>query len=148
MCAGQYWDTLGDGQPHTEQELTAIHDQKTGALLRAACMMGVIAASGSCPVGESCLDVARSYASQLGLAFQIQDDILDATSTTQALGKPVGSDAANGKTTFVTLLGVAHCQELVQEHTQLAKQVLDRGAWPGDTGFLSWLADQLSRRSK
>lgn len=147
MCGGQYWDTIGDGQPHTAEELAAIHDKKTGALLRAACMMGVIASSGHRKVEDSCLDAAREYASHLGMAFQIRDDILDATSTTDELGKPVGSDAANGKTTYVTLLGVPACEELVLEHTQKAKQALEQGAWRGDTALLCWLADELAKRS-
>ena len=88
------------------EDLTAIHDKKTGALLRAACVMGVLACSGHREVDDSCIDAAREYATHLGLAFQIRDDVLDATSTTEELGKPVGSDSANGKTTYVTLLGV------------------------------------------
>lgn len=147
MCAGQYWDTIGDGQPHTLEELTAIHNQKTGALLRAACIMGVLASSGHRKVDAGCMEAAREYAAHLGLAFQIQDDILDATSTTEKLGKPVGSDAANSKTTFVTLLGVQACEELVLDYTQRAKAALARGEWQGDTEFLCWLADQLARRS-
>ena len=147
MCGGQYWDTIGDGQPHTAEELAAIHDKKTGALLRAACMMGVVASSGHRKVDDSCLDAAREYASHLGMAFQIRDDILDATSTTDELGKPVGSDAANGKTTYVTLLGVSACEELVLEHTRKAKEALARGVWGGDTEILCWLADELARRS-
>lgn len=147
MCAGQYWDTIGDGQPHTLEELTAIHNQKTGALLRAACIMGVLASSGHRKVDAGCIEAAREYATHLGLAFQIQDDILDATSTTEKLGKPVGSDAANSKTTFVTLLGVQACETLVLDYTQRAKAALARGKWQGETEFLCWLADQLARRS-
>ena len=147
MCAGQYWDTIGDGQPHTAEELAAIHDQKTGALLRAACMMGVIACSGHRAVDENCLEAAREYASELGLAFQIRDDILDATSTTEELGKPVGSDEANSKTTYVTLLGVAGCEDLVLKHTAQAKAALEKANWPGGTAFLCWLADLLAMRS-
>ncbi len=147
MCAGQYWDTQGDGQPHTLEELTAIHDNKTGALLRAACLMGVLASAGHRKVEKSCLEAARAYATHLGLAFQIQDDILDATSTTEELGKPVGSDEANSKTTYITLLGVQECKNLVLKHTTLAKQALEAGNWLGSTEFLCWLADQLASRS-
>lgn len=146
MCAGQYWDTFGDGKPHTLEELSAIHDNKTGALLRAACMMGVLASSGHRQLDESCLEAARVYATHLGMAFQIQDDLLDATSTTEELGKPVGSDEANSKTTYVTLLGVQGCEELVMEHTRLAKEALQKGKWLGDVGFLCWLADELAQR--
>lgn len=147
MCDGQYWDTIGDGKPHTVEELTAIHNNKTGALLRAACMMGVLASAGHRKVEERCLEAAREYATELGMAFQIQDDILDAVSTTEALGKPVGSDEANSKTTFVTLFGVEGCKELVDQHTKKAKEALEKTTWLGDTGFLCWLADLLAKRS-
>ena len=146
MCGGQYWDTVGDGKPHTAEELTEINDKKTGALLRAACMMGVAASMGYRAVENTCMDAARDYATHLGLAFQIKDDILDATSSTEVLGKPIGSDEANRKTTYVTLLGVEACQLLVQEHTALACQTLDRGRWVGDTAFLRWLAEMLAER--
>ena len=77
MCGGQYLDTVGDGQPHTLEELTEINDKKTGALLRAACMMGIAAAAGERLVDSACMEAARDYATALGLAFQIRDDILD-----------------------------------------------------------------------
>ncbi len=146
MCDGQYWDTMGDGKAHTVEELTAIHNNKTGALLRAACMMGVLACSGRREVSAGCLDAARTYATELGMAFQIQDDILDATATTQELGKPVGSDEANGKTTYVTLFGVEGCEKLVLEHTNRAKEALKSCTWPGGTDFLTDLADYLALR--
>ena len=117
-----------------------------GALLRAACMMGVLACSGRREVSAGCLDAARTYATELGMAFQIQDDILDATATTQELGKPVGSDEANGKTTYVTLFGVEECEKLVLEHTNRAKEALKSCTWPGGTEFLTDLADYLALR--
>lgn len=146
MCEGQYWDTVPAESPRTEEELTAINDKKTGALLRAACMMGVVASLGRRYVDDSCMEAAREYATNLGLAFQIQDDILDATSTTEALGKPVGSDAANHKTTYASLLGIEVCARRVLEYTAKAKEALDRGVWPGGTAFLCTLADQLAER--
>ena len=147
MCGGQYWDTVGDGTIHTLEELTAIHDKKTGALLRAACMMGVVAASAHRTVPPTCLEAAREYATHLGLAFQIRDDILDAISTTETLGKPVGSDAANQKSTYVTLLGVVGCQQRVERHTRLAKAALHQEVWPGELDVLCALADQLANRT-
>ena len=146
MCGGQYLDTVGDGRPHTLEELTEINDQKTGALLRAACMMGVAAAAGENAVDAGCMEAARDYATALGLAFQIRDDILDATSTTEVLGKPVGSDEANEKTTYVTLLGVEACERQVLAYTEQAKAALARGKWPGGMEFLSALADSLAVR--
>ena len=106
--------------------------------------MGVIASSGYRKVDYKSFGAAKEYAENLGMAFQIQDDILDVTSTTETLGKPVGSDAANQKTTFVTLLGVPACRDLVREHTERAKAALD-GVF-SDSGFLCWLADQLAER--
>ena len=69
MCGGQYWDTAGDGQPRTAEDLTDINNKKTGALLRAACMMGICASMGRREVDESCMDAAWHYATNLGLAF-------------------------------------------------------------------------------
>lgn len=145
MCGGQYRDTLEDGKLHTVKELTAIHDTKTGALLRAACTMGVTAAGGE-GQSEACLAAARDYATDLGLAFQIRDDILDVTSNAETLGKPVGSDAAKGKSTFASLLGVEECEKLVTEYTRRAKAALDHAVWQGDTGFLRDLADAMIAR--
>nr|WP_325204573.1 farnesyl diphosphate synthase [uncultured Oscillibacter sp.] len=146
MCGGQYWDTAGDGQPRTAEDLTDINNKKTGALLRAACMMGVCASMGRREVDESCMNAAWHYATNLGLAFQIRDDVLDAVSTDEELGKPVGSDAANQKATYVNLLGVEACEALVQDYTVRAKEALDSGRWLGDTAFLRELADSLAAR--
>lgn len=146
MCGGQYWDTAGDGQPRTAEDLTDINNKKTGALLRAACMMGICASMGRREVDESCMDAAWHYATNLGLAFQIRDDILDAVSTAEELGKPVGSDAANQKATYVNLLGVEACEALVLDYTVRAKEALDAGRWLGDTAFLRELADSLAVR--
>ena len=147
MCGGQYWDTLGDGQLHTEEELTAINDKKTGALLRAACMMGVAASKGRRAVEENCMDAAREYAANLGLAFQIRDDMLDVMGDTGAFGKPVGSDAANGKTTYVTLLGLEACGARVLDYTEKAKAALKTGSWAGSAEFLEELADSMAVRT-
>ncbi|MDE6107615.1 MAG: polyprenyl synthetase family protein [Oscillospiraceae bacterium] len=146
MCLGQYRDTLEDGKLHTVQELTAINDTKTGALLRAACTMGVTAAGGEGAEEEQRLAAARDYATDLGLAFQIRDDILDVISTAEELGKPIGSDAANQKSTFASLLGVEECEKLVEEYTRKAKAALDRTSWSGDVTFLRELADAMVAR--
>lgn len=148
MCGGQYEDTLGDGQSHTEVELTAINDKKTGALLRAACLMGVAASMGRRAVDESCFNAARDYATNLGLAFQIRDDILDVIGDAAEFGKPIGSDASNEKTTYVTLLGTEECERRVLDYTEKAKAALDQGNWQGDTEFLRTLADVLAERQK
>lgn len=91
------------------------------------------------------MDAARDYASNLGLAFQIRDDMLDVESTAEELGKPIGSDADNGKTTFAALLGLEKCAELVAEHTRLAQESV-AGVFP-DTEFLCRLAQSLAVRT-
>lgn len=131
---------------HTAEELTEINDAKTGALLRAACTIGVVTAFDGRELDENCLRAARDYATNLGLAFQIRDDILDVTSTAEELGKPIGSDAANGKSTYVSLLGVAECEKRVEEYTRRAKEALSRADWQGDTAFLRELADAMVGR--
>ena len=143
MCGGQYLDMEAEGRQPTLEELTLIHGQKTAALLRAACQIGVLCASLG-PDTDANLAAAGAYAEHLGMAFQIRDDLLDATATTETMGKPAGSDQANGKHTFVTLLGKEDCASLVLEHTQLAQQALDQ--FRGDTEFLRWLAGELARR--
>lgn len=90
MCGGQYLDTSKEGLPVTEAELYEIHRLKTGALLRAACVMGVQCAGGT----PEQVAAAEEYAMNLGLAFQIRDDVLDTISTEDELGKTIGSDAA------------------------------------------------------
>ncbi len=148
MCLGQYWDTLGTDGPDSLEALDRVHDHKTGALLRAACAMGVIAATGCrADVDPACLAAARDYATHLGLAFQIRDDVLDATSTPETLGKPIGSDAQQGKTTYLTLAGPERCEAFIQRHSRLAQEALDRAAWRGDPAFLRWLAERLAQRA-
>lgn len=146
MCGGQYLDTISEESVRTVDELNVIHAGKTGALLRAACLMGVCAAAGKGAVDRCAFDAAREYAEHLGMAFQIQDDILDVTGTAEILGKPVGSDAANQKSTFATLFGIERCRKLVLEHTKQAKAALADVF--SDSGFLCWLADQLADRDK
>jgi len=142
MCAGQYADTLEDGKLHTLDELTEINNKKTGALLRAACVMGVFAACSD----ECLLASAGEYAANLGLAFQIRDDILDVVATVEELGKPINSDAENKKTTYVSLLGIEECQRRVRLYTEKAKAALAAAKWPGSTEFLCELADSLVER--
>ena len=149
MCLGQYWDTLGKEGPDGLDKLVEIDDKKTGDLLRAACMMGVAAAIGCREdVPDGCMTAAMNYAADLGLAFQIKDDLLDVTSTAQVLGKPIGSDAQQGKVTYVTLAGAEECQRAVERYTAQAKQALDGAPWVGGTRFLLELADHLILREK
>ena len=149
MCGGQYFDTIGDGRViHTAEELTVINDKKTGALLRAACMMGVAASSGHRAVEERCFEAARVYATNVGLAFQIRDDMLDVIGSAEEFGKPIGSDASNRKSTYVTLLGLEECERRVLAYTEKAKEALRACKWQGSTEFLCVLADAMTERKK
>lgn len=144
ICAGQYLDMAGDGEQVTLEELTRIHMWKTAALLKAACLLGLIASP--VPPTEDQWQGTILYAQELGMAFQIRDDMLDMESTTETLGKPVGSDAENQKLTFASLYGLEACGSLVLKHTEQAKQAIS-GLFD-DTGFLCRLADELAARQK
>ena len=140
MCGGQYLDTCKDNSSIEESALTRIHALKTGAMLQAACIMGVQCAGGS----PEQIRAAGEFAYHLGMAFQIRDDVLDVISTTQELGKTVGTDEHQGKTTFVTLLGMEQCDRLVRYHTDKAKNAL--GDLFGGAEFLLWLTESLVDR--
>ena len=103
--------------------------------------MGCIAAGGD----ELERAAVRRYAQKLGLAFQIRDDMLDVVGDEQTLGKSIGSDSANEKTTFYTLKGLDACRELVETLTREAEEALSTFE---ERGFLCWLADQLVGREK
>ncbi len=142
MCGGQFLDMSWEGRALTEQELSEINIRKTGALLVAACQMGVAAASGS----ELMLAAAGHYGSAIGMAFQIRDDMLDVLSTAEELGKPIGSDLEENKNTYMVLMGREGCERTIAKLTDFAKNVLDEAF--EDTAFLKELADALSTREK
>lgn len=141
ICGGQALDIDGEGRTLGENDIARVHSLKTAALLVACAKIGVYAAGGS----ERELTAAVEYAENVGLAFQIRDDVLDVISTTQELGKEVGSDSDNEKSTFVTLYGVERCLELISEKTEAAKKAaLDTFKAPG---FLIWMAEYLAGRN-
>ncbi len=141
MVGGQVMDLETEGTSLDAQTLTEIHRLKTSALLEAACLCGAVMA-GADEAGCQC---AEKYARNLGLAFQTVDDILDVTSTSEELGKPVGSDAENQKVTFVSLYGLEKAKELAEQTTRAAAETL---ALLPEQGFLLELTEQLlSRRS-
>ncbi|MGN0981853.1 MAG: polyprenyl synthetase family protein [Candidatus Limivicinus sp.] len=140
MCGGQYLDMAWEGRQLTEQELTEINSRKTGALLVAACQMGVAAAGGS----SLMLDTAGHFGAALGMAFQIRDDMLDVLSTAEELGKPIGSDSQECKNTYMVLMGEEGCRRTVARLTEFAKSIL--GEAFEDTAFLCALADSLADR--
>lgn len=140
MCAGQYLDMVGEHKLLSEDELNNINSRKTGSLLTAACRMGVAAAGGN----EAMLDAAAQYGACVGAAFQIRDDILDVISTSEELGKPIGSDAQEHKNTYMTLLGEYKCMQMIEKLTDQAKNAV-AGAFE-DTKFLCELADSMVTR--
>lgn len=140
MCGGQYLDMLGEGKPLSAQDLDEINSRKTGALLTAACLMGVAAAGGT----EAQEEAAARYGAALGMAFQIRDDMLDVLSTEGELGKPIGSDQEESKNTYMALYGEKKCEEMVLKLTAAAKDALS-GQF-ADTAFLDALADSLAVR--
>lgn len=123
MVAGQARDMTVNNSPLTELQLRELHQQKTGALIEAAVAIGGIASS---QADETILHSLEVYAAHLGLAFQIQDDILDVTQSSDTLGKPQGSDNRNNKTTFVLLLGLEGATHAANAHAALAREALSR----------------------
>ena len=140
MIGGQIIDLLNENNSEADfDNLKLMDNLKTGALIEAACVMGCIAAGAD----EAKINAATEFAQKIGLAFQIKDDILDVTSTLEKLGKMAGSDAQNGKSTYVTLLGVEECQRLVDKLTDDAMSALD--AFENNdalTEYAKYLADR------
>lgn len=141
MVGGQVMDLADEGRQVDVPTLEKTCLLKTSALLRAACQMGAAAADAD----EQTLTLAGEYADYLGLAFQMVDDILDVTADPSVLGKPVGSDAEQGKSTWVTLLGLPKAQRAAEEMTQKAVQALS--CFSGHE-FLEGLTLMLLRREK
>ena len=137
MVGGQVLDMQSEQRQCTPDEVIAIQSRKTGALIKASCMLGVLAADGS----DTQLNAAADFADHLGLAFQIRDDILDVVGDAKKLGKAVGTDA--NKNTFVQLYGLEKCNVLVNDHTE---QALDALAVFEESGFMSALAKSLTDR--
>lgn len=141
ICGGQFMDMDSETRIMSEEEVTELQSRKTGSLLTAACRMGVLAAGGT----EEQEDAAMRYGAFIGAAFQIRDDMLDELSTEAELGKPIGSDRAEGKTTFMTLYGAEKCAQMVARLTEGAKAAAR--ALP-DPEFLCRMADLLAGRRR
>ncbi len=137
MVGGQILDMAAEERICTQDEVLAIQSRKTGALIAAACQLGVIAAGGS----EAQQKAAETYAYRLGLAFQIRDDMLDVIGDLKQLGKATGMD--EHKNTFVRLYGLEKCEHLVEEYTREATDALGVFEAPD---FLIDLANRLSKR--
>jgi len=135
-------DLLSEGTKIPLETLRKMDEGKTGALISACVQMGCVLGGGS----EKELQAAREYADAIGLAFQIVDDILDIEGDTATLGKQVGSDVANDKSTYVSILGMQQAKVLVQQLTQTAVHALE--SFQGDTQYLKELAEYLAYRKK
>lgn len=140
MLGGQGVDVENDGKPLEKQLLDYIYENKTSALIEAALMVGGILA------GASDIEKLEQIGSKIGIAFQIQDDILDVISSAEELGKPIGSDEKNNKTTYVTLEGIEKAgnevQKLTDEAVGLLRELTD------EKSFLEELFQSLCARRK
>ncbi len=137
MIGGQVVDIESEGQDISMETLLFLQENKTAALIEAAMMAGAALAG----AGEADIREMEKVASDIGLAFQIQDDILDVTSTQEELGKPIGSDEKNGKVTYVSLAGLEQAREKVRELSDRARERLEKQG--GRNEFLSALIGYL-----
>ena len=142
MLGGQCVDVEAAGREISREKLDFIYCLKTSALIEASMMAGAVLAGAD----EEQTSMIEQAASDIGLAFQIQDDILDVTSTSQELGKPVHSDEKNNKVTYVTLFGVQKASEQVRELSEKALAVLDR--LYNKNEFLTELVMEMATRRK
>ena len=140
VVGGQVEDMLGEHLPPDEERLRYIQRHKTGDLIVCACRMGVLAAGGP----SAALAAATRYAAAIGEAFQIADDLLNATATAAQLGKAVGSDAAREKMTALSVYGMDGAQKRLQELTAAAREAL--AGFPGDSTALAALAHHVAAR--
>ncbi len=141
MIAGQVMDLENEGKKASLEEVSATDRLKTGELIRAAALLGCIAAGAD----ENKTKAACEYCDNIGLAFQIVDDILDVISDDATLGKPVGSDSENEKSTYVSLLGLEKSKEFAVELTGKAKTAIE--IFGKEKDFLVQLADKLAYRN-
>lgn len=141
MAGGQAIDLMSEGKRIPMETLQKMDECKTGALIRAAAKMGCILAGAE----DGLICAADKYAAAVGFAFQIVDDILDVQGDAKALGKPVGSDRENSKSTYVSLLGLEDAKRAVLELTKTAVSAL--GAFKGDTDYLREFAEKLAARN-
>lgn len=142
MLGGQSVDVENDGKPLEKEMLDYIYRNKTSALIEASMMTGAILAG----TDEHEVSVVEEAAGNIGLAFQIQDDILDVTSTDEELGKPVHSDEKNNKVTYVTLFGIEKASEQVEMLSEKAVELLK--SLNKNNEFLYLLIEKLIKRRK
>lgn len=142
MIGGQVVDVKETGHCVEKDVLDFIYALKTGALIESSMMIGAVLAGAS----EEEIRIVEQVAARVGLAFQVQDDILDVTSTSEVLGKPIHSDEKNEKTTYVTLMGVEKAGAIVEKESGEAIELLH--SLPGENTYLEWLLKELIHREK
>ena len=142
MLGGQVVDVKETGHAVDKDVLDFIYALKTGALLESSMMIGATLAGAD----DESITLIEKVASKVGLAFQVQDDILDVTSTAEVLGKPIHSDEKNEKTTYVRLLGIDKAEKIVEKESVEAIELLK--SLPVRNDYLEWLLTQLIHRKK
>jgi geranylgeranyl diphosphate synthase, type II len=141
MVGGQVADMEGEGEKLTLKELEYIHINKTGRLLG----YSVLAGAEMAQANESVKEKLSDFAHHIGLAFQIRDDILDLEGTEEQIGKPVGSDTENEKSTYPSLLSLEGAKKALTEHISQAKQALSTTGL--DTTLLEYITDLIGLRN-
>lgn len=142
MLGGQVVDVEMTGRPLTRDQLEYVYENKTGALIEASMMIGAVLAGAT----KEQVTAVERIASDIGMAFQVQDDILDVCGDSQVLGKPTMSDEENGKVTYVTIHGIEKSRQYVRELSERAVRELEET--DGDNEFLRELVLWLINRQK
>lgn len=140
MIGGQVVDVESENHPIGMETIKYIHENKTAAMIESSMMIGAILAGAN----DEDVNLIEEIGSDIGLAFQIQDDILDVTSSEEVLGKPIGSDEKNGKTTYITLVGIDQARIDVKEVSERAIKNLKSFSFKND--FLVDLVESLITR--
>lgn len=141
MIAGEYVDTEFEGKEISNQYLEYMHENKTGALIRASVRIGAIMAGAD----EDAINKLTTYAEKIGLAFQVKDDILSEIGDSKELGKPVGNDRERGKCTYTTKYGLEEAQKMLKEITEDAVNIISSF---DNSDFLKELALYIANRNK
>jgi geranylgeranyl pyrophosphate synthase len=142
MVGGQWLDLEAEGRTLTLPQLIEVHRGKTGALIRASCTLGAMAGEAA----AAGVEALTAFGEDVGLAFQIADDVLDCTATSEALGKTAGRDAQLAKSTYVGLLGVAGARREARRLAARAVEHLDRAGLPSTAlgALAGYIADRQS----
>lgn len=143
MIAGEYVDTEYEGKQISNEYLEYMHENKTGALIKASVRIGAILSGAN----KEDIDRLDRYSEKIGIAFQIKDDILSEVGNQEEIGKPVGNDRARGKCTYVTKYGLEKSQEMLDQLTLEAIEIINDN-YKGKGDFLIELAKYINTRNK